>query len=158
VDPKLRARIVLHGVIVMGLGLVAGIPYAGAIANGQVEALRAWRMAHLEGVLNGLVALALAASGGLLVLSRRQQQLLALSVVGMAYGNVVASILGAATGNRGLAPGGSLINTLVYSVFVAAVLGVVVALALAGIGAARAARDASARTLPTRPSSEEKAG
>jgi hypothetical protein len=98
-------------------------------------------MAHLEGVLNGLVAIALAAVGGLFVLSHRQQRLLAVCVVGMAYGNVVASILGAATGNRGLAPGGSLLNTAVYLMFVAAVVGIVVALVLAGLGAARAARN-----------------
>ena len=145
-DPKLRARIVLHGVIVIGLGLVAGIPYASAIAGGQAEAMRAWRMAHLEGVLNGLVAIALAAVGGVLVLSRRQQRLLAVSLVGMAYGNVVASILGAATGNRGLAPGGSPVNTAVYLLFVAAVVGIVVALAVAGIGASRAARSGASPT------------
>lgn len=139
-DSKLRARVVLHGVIVMGLGLLAGIPYASAIASGEAEPVRAWRMAHLEGVLNGLVAIALAAAGGLLVLSPGKQRLLAFSVVGMAYGNVVGSALGAATGNRGLAPGGSLVNTVVYLLFVAAVLGIVVALALAGIGAWRAAR------------------
>jgi hypothetical protein len=132
---------VLHGVIVIGMGLLAGVPYASAIAGGEAELLRAWRMAHLEGVLNGLVAIALAAVGGLLVLSPRQQRLLAVCVVGMAYGNVVASILGAATGNRGLAPGGSLLNTAVYLMFVAAVVGIVVALALAGLGASRAARN-----------------
>jgi hypothetical protein len=143
-DPKLRARIVLHGVIVIALGLVAGIPYASAIASGQAEPLRAWRMAHLEGVLNGLVAIALAAAGGVLVLNPRQQRVLALSVVGMAYGNVVASILGAATGNRGLVPVGPLVNMAVYLLFVASVVGVVVALALAGIGASRAARTADA--------------
>jgi hypothetical protein len=141
-DPKLRARIVLHGVIVIALGLVAGIPYASAIASGQAEPLRAWRMAHLEGVLNGLLAIALAAAGGVLVLGPRQQRVLAVSVVGMAYGNVVASILGAATGNRGLAPGGPVINMAVYLLFVASVVGIVVALALAGIGASRAARTA----------------
>ncbi len=141
-DPKLRARIVLHGVIVIALGLLAGIPYASAIASGQAEPLRAWRMAHLEGVLNGLVAIALAAAGGVLVLNPRQQRLLAVSVVGMAYGNVVASILGAATGNRGLSPGGPPVNTAVYLLFVASILGIVVALVLAGIGARRAARTA----------------
>ena len=142
-DPKLRARMVLHGVIVIGLGLVAGIPYASAIAGGQAESVRAWRMAHLEGVLNGLVASVLAAAGSLLVLSRRQQRVLAVCVVGMAYGNVGGSILAAATGNRGLAPGGSFVNTAVYLLFVAAVGGIVVALALAGIGASHAARGGS---------------
>ncbi|HTF35161.1 MAG TPA: hypothetical protein VK714_15870 [Myxococcota bacterium] len=146
-DPKLRARMVLHGVIVIGLGLVAGIPYASAIASGEAESVRAWRMAHLEGVLNGLVAIALAAAGGVLVLSQRQQRVLAFSVVGMAYGNVVASILGAATGNRGLAAGGSLANTAVYVMFVAAVVGIFVALALAGIGARRAARSGGGPTV-----------
>jgi hypothetical protein len=140
VDPKLRARIVLHGVIVIGLGLAAGVPYAAAIAGAQAEPVRAWRMAHLEGVLNGLVAIALAAAGGQLVLSRRQGHIFAFSVIGMAYGNVVGSILGAASGNRGLEPGGSLLNTAVYLLFVAAVVGIVVALALAGVGARRAAR------------------
>ncbi|HBZ70327.1 MAG TPA: hypothetical protein DEP35_11585 [Deltaproteobacteria bacterium] len=139
-DPKLRARMVLHGVIVIGLGLAAGVPYASAIASGEGEPVRAWHMAHLEGVLNGLLVLALAGAGGFLVLRPREQRTLALCAIGMAYGNVVASILGAATGNRGLAPGGSAINTAVYLLFVAAVVGIVVALALAGMGAARAAR------------------
>jgi len=146
VEPKLRSRIVLHGVIVMGLGLAAGIPYAAAIAGAQAEPIRAWRMAHLEGVLNGLVAIALAAAGGQLVLSRREQRIFAFSVVGQAYGNVVGSILGAASGNRGLEPGGSLLNTAVYLLFMAAVLGIVVALVLAGLGAKRAARAGGSST------------
>jgi hypothetical protein len=139
-DSKLRARIVLHGVIVVALGLAAGLPYASAIASGDSEAVRAWRMAHLEGVLNGLVAIAFAAAGDLLRLSLRSQRLLAVCLVGMAYGNVVASVLGAATGNRGLTPGGSITNTIVYTLFLVSVAGIVVALVLAGIGAFRAAR------------------
>ena len=37
-DSRLRARMVLHGAIVITLGLLAGVPYASAIASGPPAA------------------------------------------------------------------------------------------------------------------------
>jgi len=58
-----------HGAVVFILGLVAGVPFLwalDAIAAGggavEAESLRAWRMAHLEGTLNGMMMIAVAAA------------------------------------------------------------------------------------------------
>ena len=70
-----------HGVVVIVLGLLAGIPFAFVISGDLVGSVRAWRMAHLEGVLNGLVVMAVAAGGGVMSLSARQQRWLAAGLI-----------------------------------------------------------------------------
>ena len=97
--------------------------------------VRAWRMAHLEGVLNGLVVMAVAAGGGLMSLSARQQHWLAWSLIVAAYGNVVASIVGSSFGERGLTPTLPLSNLLVFLLFTLAIVGVFLGLGLAAWGA-----------------------
>ena len=92
-------------------------------------------MAHLEGVLNGLLLLAVAGVGGRLALSARQGTVLAWALIVTGYGNVVAATIGATFAVRGLAPGGSFSNTLVYTLFMVAVFGVLVALGLVVFGA-----------------------
>jgi len=137
---RLRAQLVVHGAIVIFLGLLARFPFLWVITGTLAGEERAWRMAHLEGVLNGLVVLAGAGVAPLLTLSLRQQQLLAGSLIGMAYGNVVASILGASFGVRGLALGGSFANSLVFLLFMVAIAGIFMALWLL-IQGARHARE-----------------
>jgi hypothetical protein len=99
---------------------------------------RAWRMAHLEGVLNGLLVLGVAGVAPGLALSRGQQALLAWSLVGAGYANVIASVIGAWTGQRGLALANSAANNLVFVLFVAAIVAVFLGLGLAALGALRA--------------------
>jgi hypothetical protein len=64
------------------------------------------------------------------------------SLLVAAYGNVIASILGASFGVRGLALGGSVANSAVYLLFVVAIAGVFAGVALLILGGARAARGA----------------
>lgn len=134
---RLRAQMVLHGVAVIALGLLAGFPYGQVITGGMEGSERAWRMAHLEGVLNGMLVLAVAGVAPALALSPRQHALLAWSLVGAGYGNVVASVIGAWTGQRGLALADSAANNLVFALFVAAIVAVFVGLALTALGARR---------------------
>lgn len=55
------SNLVLHGALVFLAGMAAGFPYAIAVVTGvgeaaeayNPEAVRAWRMAHMEGILNG---------------------------------------------------------------------------------------------------------
>jgi CDP-diglyceride synthetase len=82
-----------------------------------------------------MLVIAVGASGQLLALSRRAQSVLGGSLVLMAYGNVVAATLGAAIGERGLAPGISVGNTIVYLLFVFAVVAVLVGMLLVAHGA-----------------------
>src|SRR5262245_34655176 len=126
---------VFHGAAVVLLGMLAGFPYALVVTGDLAGTERAWRMAHLEGVLNGLVLLAVAAIGRRLVLGALGQVVLAGSLVVTAWGNVVASILAATFNVRGLAPGGSVANTVVYTLFMVAVVGILLGMALVAVGA-----------------------
>jgi hypothetical protein len=135
VDNKLRASLIFHGTIVIILGLLAGFPYALAVMGEPGWDLRGWRMAHLEGVMNGLLCLGAAGALRGLALSAGLQRLMTWSFIAMAYGNVVASILGAWTGQRGLEFAAPLSNIIVFSLFAAAVVLVFVALGLLAYGA-----------------------
>ena len=126
-----------HGVVVIVLGLLAGIPFAFVISGDLVGSVRAWRMAHLEGVLNGLVVMAVAAGGGVMSLSARQQRWLAGGLIVAAYGNVIASIVGASFGVRGLTPTPPLSNLFVFLLFALAIVGVFLGLGLAAWGVRR---------------------
>jgi hypothetical protein len=135
VDKKLRANLIFHGAIVILLGMLAGFPFA-LVAMGSMEGeVRAWRMAHLEGVLNGLLCIAAGAVGRNLALGAGAQRLMTWSFVVMAYGNVLASIFGAWTGQRGLEFAMPVSNMIVFATFMVAVVAVFVGLILLAYGA-----------------------
>lgn len=134
-DDRMATRLVFHGALVFLLGLVAGFPYAFVLLGTMAGEARAWHMAHLEGVLNGLVCIAVAAVAPRLRLGPRQGALVGWGLVVTAYGNLVASVLGASAGVRGLDLGGTAANTAVYLLFVGAVVTVLVAMALVAVGA-----------------------
>ena len=127
-DERRRRRLGFHGAIVIVLGLLAGFPFALVILGQMQGDLRAWRMAHLEGVLNGLLLWAAAGVGPVLRLSQRSQDVLLWSLVIVAYGNTLASVLAATSGERGLEPGGNAANMTVYVAFMLAVVAMFVAL------------------------------
>lgn len=133
--PRSRLQMVLHGAAVILLGLAAGIPYALVVTGSLAGEERAWRMAHAEGIQNGLMMLAVAGIGGRLVLDERRSGLLAWSMIVAGYGNVVASGIGAATGHRGLEAAAPVANMVVFALFVVAMAGVLTGLALVVAGA-----------------------
>jgi hypothetical protein len=134
---RLRASLVAHGVIVVVLGLLAGFPFALVITGGLEGDLRAWRMAHLEGVLNGLVLVGIGAAGGYIDLTPGQGRWLWGGLLVAGYGNVVAATIAAAAGVRGLAATPPPSNLLVFVLFSAAIVGVFIGLCLAARGAFR---------------------
>jgi hypothetical protein len=134
-DKGLQKRLVFHGAIVVLLGLLLGFPFGFVILGTLPGSERAWRMAHLEGLLNGLLVIGVAAVAPSLRLGGRQGALLFWSLIVTAYGNTVAAALGATFGVRGLAPGGPVINTVVYVLFMVAVATVAIALGLVAAGA-----------------------
>src|SRR5215470_198315 len=102
---RLQRLLVAHGALVFLVGLVAGFPFAlleihAATLDGSNTPppvpgdVRGWRMAHLEGVLNGLTCFAGAAVGPYLRLSARAYTILAWSLVVTAWGNMIASLIG----------------------------------------------------------------
>jgi len=139
-DPRLRARMIYHGAVVVMLGLLAGFPHAFVLTGQLAGEERAWRMAHLEGLLNGMLVLLAAAASSWLVLSARQQAWLAGSLVAAAYGNVIASTLGATFGVRGLGLTGPPANAVMNLLFWVAIGGVFVGVGLLIAGARAALR------------------
>ena len=148
----LRARLVAHGALVFLVGLLAGFPFAfhelGKIAlwpfiDGIPVSIpgstRARRMAHMEGILNGMLLFALAAVAPLLRLGGREPALLYWSLLTTAWGNILASLLGPLSGGRGLEFGSGAANSVMYLLFVAAIVGAITAAVVVFRGAWRRA-------------------
>src|SRR6185369_1560064 len=104
--------------------------------RGAAEALRAWHMAHLEGVMNGLLMLAGAAAAAQLTLGATAQRVVFWGLVVAGWTNIVASTISALTGGRGLGVTGFDWNTLDFTLFMLGIVGsiaAIVALAIAGL-------------------------
>ena len=138
---RMRDRLVAHGALMFLAGMAAGFPFAFEILGAielwpvRIEAdmpgdYRGWRMAHLEGALNGILLIAIAGVGGLLELGERTARLLFACLLVTGWGNVIASWLGPLTETRGLAATGLDWNTLVFVLFMAAVVAILTAMLL----------------------------
>ena len=148
---KEQRRAVYHGGVNLALGLLAGVPYTLIIlrdyhkdwsiaeqaalsrpdnsllfklAKNFTGTERAWRMAHLEGLLNGMFCLIVASVFPALKLSREDLHSLVDSLALTAYGNSIASSLAALYGVRGFVFAGSIQNMSSFSLYVAAIYGV----------------------------------
>lgn len=143
------ARLTLHGLLVLFLGLVCGIPFGSAIVSGWGDdAVRAWKLAHLEGMQNGILLLALAGASRWMILSARQQAIVLRGPILAAWGNIGGAVIGALTGYRGLAPQGPLANWLVFTAFMFGMWGVLVAIPVAVAGVLAWHRDPRNASAP----------
>jgi hypothetical protein len=151
---KQQARLVAHGALVFLFGMAAGFPFAfvilerielwpipGSLPVDMPGDYRGWRMAHLEGVLNGLLLISVGAFGGRLRLSARAASVVFWGLLVCAWGNIVASWIGPLSETRGLAYSGLSWNSLVYLLFVAAIVGVLAAMWNVFRGASAAAKE-----------------
>ena len=126
----MQRRLAFHGAAVILLGLLAGFPYAFVIAGDLAGTERAWRMAHMEGITNGLLIFGVAALLPTLRLGDGARRALAGCLLFTAYANTIAAVLGASTQQRGLAFGGSLANSTVFILFTLAIVTVFAAVGL----------------------------
>ena len=148
--------LVENGALVFLLGLAAGFPFAieilgrfelwpipGSITIDMPGDLRGWRMAHLEGILNGLLLLAGAAVGPILPLTAGRARWVTGGLLICAWGNILASWLGPLSESRGLVFSGATWNSVVYLLFIAAIVGVVGAMIALYLCARTARRQSS---------------
>jgi hypothetical protein len=134
VDTYVR-KLFFHGAAVIWVGLIAGFPF-GLVVMGRIAGdARAWRMAHLEGVLNGLLTFGAAAALKHLRLDERYVPLYASCFIIAAWGNVVGAILAAVVHQRGLELAPPMTNIMVFTLFVVAIAAVLVGLYLMMRGA-----------------------
>ena len=152
-DERRRSLLVLHGTGLIISSLISGWFYffqlLGEIdlwpfinhAQGQVPGeTRAWNMAHLEGITNGLLLFGLAAVAPYLSLSKRLNGWLFYSSLVFAWLFTLPAIANALFGTRGLAFGGgpfgdSMANNVIYLFGWPAMVAVHIALPLMLFGA-----------------------
>ena len=128
-------KMIFHGAAVMWLGLMAGFPFGLVIMGRMKGDLRAWHMAHMEGILNGLLTIAAAAILKYLAIDERRVPLYAWSFIVAAWTNIVASIIAAVVRQRGLELALPISNLIVFSIFVVGILAVLLGLYLVLRGA-----------------------
>ena len=128
-------KMIFHGTAVIWVGLMAGFPF-GLVIMGRMEGdQRAWHMAHLEGIINGFLAIGAAVALPHLKLDERRFPLYAWSFIVAGWGNVIASIIGAIVRQRGLELALPVSNLVVFTMFVVAILAVLTGLYLMMRGA-----------------------
>ncbi len=125
--------VALNGVLMILAGMVlAGFPLAFLVMRDVYDQpppmdvggdYRGWVMAHLEGLLNGLLVIALGAVTRIRqpMKPRRQAWLVpALMIAG--WGNVIAAVMAPAFSVRGMAVDASLMNNIVWGIFTLAMI------------------------------------
>jgi hypothetical protein len=143
---RAQLRILFHGLIVLLIGLMSGLPYGRAITHGWGdEAVRGWRLAHVSLVVGGIWLMVVAAVSPLLLLNRRMLTILVYSVVTSAYGFTLALVAAAFGGVRGLETSGPAVNLVAFLGNVIASLASLVWLIVMLVGTVAALRHADER-------------
>ena len=116
-------QLAFHGVMLVILGMLVGLPFANAItAHSGPEVERAWRVAHTSLVTAGTLYVAIAAIAHHLILPRRAAAFVTWSLVLSAYGFAFAFVVGPVVGARGLEPTGPPLDVLIFGVLLASLL------------------------------------
>jgi len=107
--------LLVHGSIVLLVGLLAGIPFWVAIIRGQESSVvRAWRVAHTTLITCGLAILVVSLTSPHLVLSAGLRIFLKWVFAASGYSFAFALVVGAGIGRRALTPMPLGINTLLF--------------------------------------------
>jgi hypothetical protein len=120
-----RAHLALHGCIVLLVGLLAGIGYSYAATTASVDSdlYKNWRFAHLEGLLNGMVVLAVAGAWPAIDRSRRASIVGAWLLIVGAYANAIGPWVTALfIGHRVIEPHAPLEYVVVYGFYIPGVI------------------------------------
>jgi hypothetical protein len=112
---NLSLQLLLHGAIVLLIGLLSGMPYGSAITQKKEEdVIRAWRVAHSGLSMGGTTMIAFAAAINQLEINGIALFILVWSSVISGYGFCIALPYGAWVGYRGLSIGKTIESKIVY--------------------------------------------
>lgn len=136
-QPDAQRRLVLHGAIILLVGLLCGLP---SVVEEASRSGRVWTAAHSALLMLGVWLIASAAVLPLLGLPRRERDALLLSLTGGAYSFMTAVVIQAATGVRAISPDVSGISLVAFAANLLAVLGTFLAASLTVLGAWNALR------------------
>jgi hypothetical protein len=108
-------QLILHGGVILLVGLLCGAPLGSAVVRAKSEAtVRAWRVAHSSLVAGGALLLVLASVVTQLQLSTQALALLVWAFVASSYSFAVVLPLGAQYGQRGLTSAPPFLNRVIY--------------------------------------------
>lgn len=120
-----RQQLAFHGSIVLLIGLLAGIgfSYAATTASVGSDLYKNWHFAHLEGLLNGIVVLAVAGAWPAIGRPGRAVTLGKWLLILGAYANAIGPWITALfIGHRVIQPHTPLENVVVYGFYIPGVL------------------------------------
>jgi hypothetical protein len=135
VKDEMRLFLIRHGAIVALLGSLAGLGYMFVITGDFPGSFKAWHLAHLQGVMTGIMIIAVSSLVTRLSLNDRKLRILAYSFVIFGYCYSIGPVFGAVVGVEGIEPALPLANMLFYASNTIASLSVLLGLGLIIYGA-----------------------
>jgi len=130
VKNEVRLFLIRHGAIVALLGSLAGLGYMFVITGEFPGSFKAWHLAHLQGVMTGIMIIAVSSLVIPLSLDGRKLRILAYSFVIFGYCYSIGPVFGAVVGVQGLEPALPVGNLIFYVSNTIASLSVLVGLGL----------------------------
>lgn len=107
--------LMFNAIIILLIGLLAGIPYGKSIIKNTNERLiEAWRVAHAALPIGATLMLTLSASFSTLEVSLNLKWTISVLFIISGYSFAFALLLGPIVGHRGLSPKGTIYAKLVY--------------------------------------------
>jgi len=141
-----RARIILHGGIVITVGLLCGLPTTVEQISGNE---RHWHTAHEALIMMGIWMLVASSYMDALALERRERTAFLWSLMGMGYAFAIALVLGGIANVDAFDPGHTPLHFAVFLAALAGIFGAVMTAAITIKGALAAIR--AARTGGSEP-------
>ncbi len=138
---EIRLFLIRHGAIVALLGSLSGLGYLFAMTGEFAGSYRSWHLAHLQGVLTGILLIAVSSLVSPLSLDERKLRILAYAFVVFGYCYSIGPVFGALFGVRGLEPAAPVTNLLFYTSNTIASLSVLVGLGFILYGARKPGRE-----------------
>jgi len=136
---KQPSLLILHGAVLLLLGLLSGLPAVAEELAGVQPTI--WRAAHGALLLAGVWLLASGPALPFLVLPPARKRVLCWSLVGTGYAFAAAVLIQAITGVRALSPHGTLSSWIAYLANLATVFTGLFAALLTLLGARAALRE-----------------
>jgi len=109
-----RVFMIKHGAIVAFLGALSGLAYTFVITGDIPGSIRAWHLAHLQGVMTGILIIAVSSCITHLNLDQRKSRILAYTYVITGYCYSIGPVWGAIFDVRGIEPVMPLGNIMMF--------------------------------------------
>ncbi|HSA16506.1 MAG: hypothetical protein AB2L13_14830 [Spirochaetota bacterium] len=136
-NDSIRRILIMHGGIVTSVGALSGLLYSLAISGDMPGSVQAWHLAHLQGILTGLLIIAVSSCVSHIRLDAGKSLVMAVCFIITGYCYAFGPIWGALFGVRGLFPEMPVANIVMFVSNTVASVSVLAGLGLLVFGAWR---------------------